>query len=177
MIPMRNGKMRSECGQSFCYYYTPILWLTKTSMFSKATEYALRATIFIAQKSGVDKKLGLHEIAKGINSPKSFTAKILQKLTAGNKIVSSSRGPHGGFFITEKAKKLPVRSIIKAMGEDEVLEKCVLGLNQCSDAKPCPMHSRYKNIKKELVAMFETKTIQNLADEITNGEDIITNLK
>jgi Rrf2 family protein len=135
-------------------------------MFSKATEYALRATIYIAQKSSEKKKLGIAEIAKGINSPKSFTAKILQLLTAGNKIVSSVRGPNGGFYITEKAKKLPIRVILETMEEDGVLDKCVLGLKQCSELKPCPMHSQYKTIKLQLKELFEAKTIQNLADEL-----------
>lgn len=135
-------------------------------MFSKATEYALRATIYIAQKSSEKKKIGIAEIAKGINSPKSFTAKILQLLTAGNKIVSSVRGPNGGFYITEKAKKLPIRVILETMEEDGVLDKCVLGLKQCSELKPCPMHSQYKTIKLQLKELFEAKTIQNLADEL-----------
>ena len=81
-------------------------------MFSKATEYALRATIHIAKNSSEEKKLGIEEIAKSIDSPKSFTAKILQLLAKDNKIISSVRGPNGGFFITEKAKKLPVRAIL-----------------------------------------------------------------
>src|SRR5262245_62323822 len=118
-------------------------------MFSKATEYALRATIYIARKSSEDKKLGLPEIAKGIDSPQSFTAKILQLLTRDNKVVSSVRGPNGGFFISEKGRKLPVRSILEATGEDEILEKCVLGLKRCSETKPCPMHSKYKVIKRK----------------------------
>ena len=102
-------------------------------MFSKTTEYALRATIYIAKKSTEEKKLGIEEISRAIDSPKSFTAKILQALTKDNKVVSSVRGPNGGFFITEKTKKLPVRSILQAMGEDEVLGKCVLGLKMCSE--------------------------------------------
>jgi len=63
-------------------------------MFSKATEYALRATIYIAQKGTEEKMLGLAEISKAIDSPQSFTAKILQKLSRGNKIISSARGPN-----------------------------------------------------------------------------------
>lgn len=141
-------------------------------MFSKATEYALRATIYIAQRSGDKNKPGLAEIAKAIDSPRSFTAKILQLLTKDNKIISSVRGPNGGFFLTEKAKKLPVRSILHAMGEDEILEKCVLGLKQCSEKKPCPMHSQYKHIKQKLIILFETKTIQNLAEEIAKGASL-----
>ena len=138
-------------------------------MFSKATEYALRATIFLAQKSSEDNKLGIDEISKAIDSPKSFTAKILQLLTRDNKVVSSVRGPNGGFFLSEKAKKLPARSVLEAMGEDEILEKCVMGLKLCSENEPCPMHAQYKIIKKQLISLFTTKTIQQLAAEIKEG--------
>lgn len=146
-------------------------------MFSKATEYALRATIYIAQKSSEESKLGIDEIAKAIDSPKSFTAKILQQLTRNNKVISSIRGPHGGFFITEKAKKQPVRAVLQAMGESELLERCVLGLNKCSELKPCPMHNQYKHIKQQLISLFDTKTIQQLADDINNGDVFINNKK
>jgi Rrf2 family protein len=139
-------------------------------MFSKATEYALRAVIYIARKSSEDNKLTLAEIAEGINSPRSFTAKTLQILTTGNGIVSSTTGPRGGFFMSEKARRLPVRVILEAMEEDQVLEKCVLGLNQCSDASPCPMHAEYKSIKSQLKLMFGATTIQDLADQLERGE-------
>lgn len=144
-------------------------------MFSKSTEYALRATIFIAQKSSAEIKLGIKIISEATDSPPSFTAKILQALTRDNKIVSSARGPNGGFYMTDKAKKLPVRAILDVMGEDEVLERCILGLNQCSEIQPCPMHSQYKLIKKQLILLFETKTIQQLASEIKDGEVFINN--
>ena len=144
-------------------------------MFSKATEYALRATIYIAKKSTDDKKISIAEIAAAIDSPQSFTAKILQMLTKDNIVISSVRGPNGGFYLTEKAKKLPVRSILQAMGEDEVLEKCVLGLKRCSEVTPCPMHFQYKTIKQQLIKLFTSKTIQELADEIKEGEVYINN--
>lgn len=139
-------------------------------MFSKATEYALRATIFIAQKGVNEKKIGIEEISKAIGSPPSFTAKILQILRKNNKVLHSVTGPNGGFFITEKARKQPVRSVIEAMNEGEILEKCVLGLVKCSEAKPCPMHSQYKLIKAQLIELFESKTIQDLADDIKAGD-------
>lgn len=145
-------------------------------MFSKSTEYALRATIYIAQKSSEENKLGIEEISNAIDSPQSFTAKILQLLTR-NKIVSSVRGPNGGFYISEKAKKLPARSILQAMGEAEVLEKCVLGLKKCSEIQPCPMHSQYKSIRQQLIQLFVTKTIQQLAADIKDGVVFINNKK
>jgi len=90
-------------------------------------------------------------------------------------VVSSVRGPNGGFFLAEKAKRLPVRSILKAMGEDKILEKCVLGLKQCSETNPCPMHSQYKSIKKHLIELFEKKTIQHLVEEMDIGNTFINN--
>lgn len=144
-------------------------------MFSKSTEYALRAVIYIAREGTKDNKLGIAEIADSIDSPRSFTAKILQLLTADNKIISSVRGPHGGFYISEKAKKLPVRSILKAMGDDEMLGQCVLGLKKCSDVKPCPMHMKYKVIKEQLINLFENKTIGELAGEMADGNSFINN--
>ena len=146
-------------------------------MFSKPTEYALRATIYLAQKSTEEQKLGIKEISKAIDSPQPFTAKILQSLTRNNKIVHSVRGPNGGFYFNEKAKKLPVRSILEIMGEEDVLEKCILGLKKCSETNPCPMHSQYKSIKHQLIKLFETKTIKQLADEMAGGNTFINNKK
>ena len=144
-------------------------------MFSKATEYAIRATIFLAQKSSEENKLGIEEISKAIDSPKSFTAKILQSLTKDNKVVSSVRGPHGGFYISGKAMKLPARAVLLAMGEDEILEKCVMGLKRCSEKQPCPMHAQYKVIKAQLIELFTAKTIGQLAAEIKDGVVFIKN--
>lgn len=144
-------------------------------MFSKATEYALRATIYISQKGTEKKMLGLAEIAKAIDSPQSFTAKILQKLSRDNKIISSARGPNGGFYITEEMKKNPIRSVLTAMKEDEILEKCIIGLAQCSEKEPCPMHAKYKFIKAQTIQMFESMTIQSLADEMKKGNMFISN--
>jgi Rrf2 family protein len=146
-------------------------------MFSKATEYALRATIYIAQKSSEENKLGIEEIAKAIDSPKSFTAKIMQSLTKDNQVVRSVRGPNGGFYQTDKERKLSLRTVLKVMGEDEMLDKCVLGLKKCSEVNPCPMHFQYKPIKKEMRTMFVEKTIQQLADEMNDGGLFIKNKK
>ncbi len=144
-------------------------------MFSKATEYALRATIYISQKSTEEKMLGLAEIAKAIGSPQSFTAKILQKLSRGNKIISSARGPNGGFYITNEMKKMPIHVVLNAMKENETLEKCIMGLAQCSEKEPCPMHEKYKFIKLQMIKMFDDMTIQSLADKMETGNIFISN--
>ncbi|HET7115568.1 MAG TPA: Rrf2 family transcriptional regulator [Hanamia sp.] len=146
-------------------------------MFSKTTEYALRATIYIAQKGTVDNKLGIDEIAKAIDSPKSFTAKILQMLTKDNKVISSAKGPHGGFYITRHSKKLPALAILEAVDDERILKRCILGLQKCSEKNPCPMHDDFKAIREHLNKLFEKKTIGDLADKMNKSNIFINNSK
>lgn len=134
-------------------------------MFSKATEYALRATIYIAKNGTEDHKLGIDEISEEIGSPRSFTAKILQKLSKDNRIISSIRGPKGGFYITQRCKLLPIAAVLEIMEEQGVFKQCVLGLKRCSAEKPCPLHHQYQPIKHELINMFERNTIQHLVND------------
>ena len=111
-------------------------------MFSKTAEYALRATIYIAQKSSETKKLSIDDVAKSVDAPQSFTAKILQLLTKDNRVISSVRGPNGGFYITPAARQLSIRAVLEAVEEDQVLTKCVLGLKESAEVQPCPKHAQ-----------------------------------
>lgn len=132
-------------------------------MFSKACEYALRATIFLAQKSSEDEKRSVDDIASGIDAPRSFTAKILQQLNREG-VILSSKGPGGGFYLTDKTKTQPVWRVLQAFSEDQRLTGCVMGLHKCNDKKPCPMHHEFKAIREPLVEMFKQKCIADLAE-------------
>ncbi len=144
-------------------------------MFSKATEYALRATIYIAQKSSISNKLSLADIANAIDSPPSFTAKILQLLTKNNCVINSVRGPNGGFYITDKAKQLQLRKVLEALNENDLFDKCILGLKKCSETKPCPLHFQYKPLKQELIHLFQNNTIQDLSEKADTESLFINN--
>lgn len=146
-------------------------------MFSKAAEYAMRATFYIAQKGSKENKLPITEIAKAIGSPQPFTAKILQMLARDNRIISSIRGPGGGFYISDKARKLPVTAILEAMKEKSTLTKCVMGLPQCSSEKPCPLHACYLKIKLELNAIFDSTTIDEVAKNLDNPNIYLKQVK
>ena len=146
-------------------------------MFSKTAEYALRATFFIAQKGSKEVKLSIGEIAKGIGSPQPFTSKILQTLTKNSRIISSVRGPKGGFYLSEKAKKLPISAILEAMDEKKVLLRCVLGLPECSSEKPCPLHKQFLTIKTQLNEMFDTTSIDMVAKDLDKQKLFLSDQK
>ena len=145
-------------------------------MFSKACEYAIRAALYIAAKSIEGSKLGIQEIAKEIDSPAHFTAKILQTLSREG-IISSVKGPNGGFYLDPKSKPIPLNAVVKAIDGDDILSSCSMGLKQCSDKFPCPIHHEIKAYKNRLREVMKEKTLQQLSVELAAGKTYLRNYK
>jgi len=138
-------------------------------MFSKACEYGIKATIYIAVKSQQNLKVKLNDISKEIDSPVAFTAKILQKLTK-SKILISTKGSTGGFEINNnKLAKIMLCQIVVAIDGDSVYKGCGLGFNNCNENKPCPVHYKYKQIRNDLKQMLETTSLLDLSKDINCG--------
>ena len=142
-------------------------------MFSKTCEYGIRATIFIASESYQNKRVGLKDIAKKIDSPEAFTAKILQILSK-EKIINSVKGVGGGFEIPrETMSEIKLAQIVDALEGDRVFTGCGLGLSNCSDDHPCPMHEKFKSIRNELAFMLENTNLEELAIGIKPGDTFL----
>lgn len=63
----------------------------------KQVEYAIRALVFLARE---DRRIFVRDIAQKISAPPFLLAKILQTL-ARHGIVSTMKGPTGGFLLTD----------------------------------------------------------------------------
>lgn len=142
-------------------------------MFSKACEYAIKATLYVAEFSADQKNIGLKEIAQSTDSPEAFTAKILQQLTRGN-ILESIKGPNGGFFIEpNKMKKLKLLDIVKVIDGDEIYNGCGLGLKKCNAKKPCPLHHQFIKVRTELKDMLSSTNVAELSENLLAGESYL----
>ena len=138
-------------------------------MFSKACEYGIRASIYIAGQSHKDKRTSLKDIAKQIGSPEAFTAKILQQLSRNN-IISSVKGPNGGFEIEKKQiSKVKLSHIVLAIDGDSIYKGCGLGLKECSEKVPCPVHYQFKQIRQSIIHMLETTNLSELSMGLKDG--------
>lgn len=137
-------------------------------MFSKTCEYAIRAMMFIAQKSADGIKIGIKDISKGIDSPEHFIAKILQDLSRKG-LVQSTKGPNGGFFLDESSKKNTLADIVKAVDGDKLFTGCGLGLKNCSEKKPCPLHDQFKIIRQKMHDMLQSATVAEFNKELMEG--------
>ena len=144
-------------------------------MISKACKYGIRATVFVASKAGQGVKLNVKEIAKEIDAPEAFTAKVLQTLNK-HRIITSLKGPYGGFYIEEFQLEQPVIHVVNAIDGLAIFRVCGLGLKQCSETHPCPMHDRFKFARETVRDVFQQTTIRQLADKLNVGSSYIKNL-
>src|SRR5574343_296596 len=115
-------------------------------MFSKACEYAIRASIFIATKSLDGERASI------------------------NDIIDSVKGPTGGFIIDkEKLDQIKLHQIVFAIDGDRVYSGCGLGMKACSEKHPCPVHNQFKIVRNGLCEMLETTDIKQLWFGLKNG--------
>jgi len=134
-------------------------------MFSKTCEYALRALIYIAQQSKNGGRVGIKDIAKSISSPEHFIAKILQDLSRKG-FVQSAKGPNGGFYMDQQNLNISIADIVREIDGDKLFSGCGLGLEQCSETHPCPLHDQFKSIRTNLRIMLESSKIQAFVDNL-----------
>ncbi|MCK5029339.1 MAG: Rrf2 family transcriptional regulator [Bacteroidales bacterium] len=137
-------------------------------MLSNTCKYAIRAVIYLALH-GTEKKIGIKEISKELEIPTPFLGKILQQL-AKNKMLLSTKGPNGGFLLAKPAKEITLLNIIEIIDGLDLFNECLIGMSTCSANAhknvQCPTHHKYLPISIKLYELFNTETIQMLADEI-----------
>lgn len=143
------------------------------SIFSKACEYGIKATLHIATQSRAGRRVSLNEIAEATDSPQAFTAKILQQLVR-NQIIDSMKGPGGGFEMNQaRQESIHLNHLVFAIDGDQVYKGCGLGLKECNEDKPCPVHDQFKIIRDELKEMLEKTSIATLVSQLENGQTFL----
>lgn len=139
------------------------------SIFSKTCEYAMRAVFYIARRSHEGQRTGIKEIAEQINSPEAFLAKILQKLSKED-LIQSAKGPNGGFYITADGLNRSIADIVSAIDGDHIFTGCAMGLDYCSEVRPCPLHNDFKKIRNNISLMLHNTTVGKFNMELLAGQ-------
>jgi len=139
---------------------------TKSKMFSKACEYALKIMIYLRSVEDRGKLAGLKDIAGAIDSPSAYTAKILQQLVRA-KLLESLRGPSGGFKVVERPVTL--LEVVIAIDGEGLVNQCVLGLKECGGSHPCPAHDKFAAIRDHLNGVLSTTYLSDMSGGIISG--------
>ena len=138
-------------------------------MLSATCKYGIRAVIFIASRPDPKINTGLKQISEELRIPRPYLAKILQTLSR-KKILHSSKGPHGGFYLLVPAAKLTLMDIIEAIDGGDFFDSCYVTGEKCSFDQPdkgvCILHDDLRKEKDNLAKFFSSKTIGDLVTQV-----------
>lgn len=128
-------------------------------MISATATYALRAVVFLAkQESGYTSRV---TIAEATRVPVEYLLKVLNGLESAG-IVSSRRGPGGGYRLNQPAAKLTVLDVVTSVEIIPRIKECPLGIT--SHRKLCPLHQLLDNASALVEESFRKTSIADLLD-------------
>lgn len=134
-------------------------------MFSQTVEYALRAIVYMADKS--PDACTTDEIAVATKVPKPYLSKVLQNL-GRNQIVRSQRGIGGGVTLVKTPAELTILDVVNAVEPIERISTCPLGLKS-HGRNLCPLHRRMDDALASVEAAFAGTTLAEVLAEPTGS--------
>jgi len=142
-------------------------------VFSKSFGYALRGILYVAMVSESKARVRLDEIAEQLTVPRHFLGKVMKNLVKEG-VLSSLKGPYGGFCINDRTVETTLFKLVETTGEVEQLSTCVLRLRKCNAQYPCPMHRQVESLRKQWQRLISSTTIGDLLKK--NQPDFIQSI-
>ncbi len=128
-------------------------------LITKETDYAVRTIVYLAKDP--DQVASATQIAKAMHIPRSFLAKIMQRLVRHD-IMTSSRGAAGGFRLTRKASEISLLEIMMIFQGTTGINVCAVDKKRCKLSSTCSVHPIWVDIRKEVEARLKRETIAKI---------------
>ena len=140
-------------------------------IYSRPCEYALRALTYITVNKDSE-LIRAQDIAEAEGLPAPFLAKLLQQL-ARSGILVSVKGPKGGFGLARPPKEISLLEVVTAIDGEDGFMRCAIGLAECTDTTPCPLHDTWKPLRDQILDYMAGRSLANLAEAITRKKELI----
>jgi Rrf2 family protein len=124
------------------------------------SDYAIRCLLFLVEHRG--RLATKTEIAKSVDAPDLFVAKILQRLVKGNVLVSV-RGIHGGFSLAREPSAISLLDVIGASQASLAFRPCVLNPKACPLQAVCPSRPVWVKIYENTIRELRQTTFDKLS--------------
>jgi len=145
-------------------------------MLSNTCKYAVRALIYLGKFSEDGEKIGIKKIAGDLEIPTPFLGKILQNLVK-QKILTSTKGPNGGFGLGKPADEITLFDIVKTIDGEDFFHNCLISHESCASrheaGKPCAVHNRFSEVRAELMEFYSKTSIAKIIDDMKGHEELI----
>ncbi len=128
---------------------------------SRKIDYALRAMIYLASIPG-DRVVPFRDIARSMDTPEDFLAKILKTL-ADKGLVQSTRGARGGYQLAKPSREISFLDVIEAVEGPVTINLCLDGKDSCKLSPSCTMYGVWKLGQERMLEVYRAATLDTLA--------------
>lgn len=127
---------------------------------SQTTGYAILA---LACMEGPDGDcVQVREISGRTGIKKPYLSKLVHALGVAG-LVESRRGHKGGVRLSREARRISILEIVEAVDGPHVFDRCLMGMEGCSDIRACPAHSYWKPMRTRIRARLASTTLESVA--------------
>lgn len=120
---------------------------------------AIHAMVFLASESG--RIVPSREIATKLRSSEAHLSKVLQRLAKAG-LVSSTRGPKGGFVLKRSAREISLLEVYEAIEGRLEVTKCLLGQPICHGRR-CIFGDLLRHVDQQTRKYFSRNMLSDLA--------------
>jgi Rrf2 family protein len=128
---------------------------------TRETDYAIRCVLHLSKDP--DRVIMVDSIARDKKIPKSFLAKILQKLTKAG-IVKSFRGVNGGYKLDKHPSEVSLLNIIESIEGPVVMNECAMNKIICDMSDSCTVHPVWVKIRKVVEGALSNYNLETLSE-------------
>ncbi len=128
--------------------------------------YAVMAMADIA-KCGQDKAIPMAQIAERQHISLPYLEQLFSKLRRA-KLVSSMRGPGGGYVLSRSPADIYVGEIMQAVGEPVKMTRCnreKTGSGGCIDGSDCITHTLWNALSDHIYSFLGSISLQDVIDK------------
>jgi len=129
-------------------------------VITRATEYAVRTVIFLAQQPKNDIVLK-KDICRTQEVTPAFLTKILQPLIKAG-IVNSQRGVGGGFLLAKDPNEITMLDILQAEEGQLKLNHCLVDADFCHRDAYCSAHEVWHDAQHEMAEVLKRYSVADL---------------
>ena len=129
-------------------------------VITRATEYAIRTIIYLAQQPKNEIVLK-KDICRTQDVTPAFLTKILQPLIKAG-IVSSQRGVGGGFLLSVDPAEITLLDILQAEEGELKLNHCLVDDDFCQRDDFCSAHEVWHEAQEEMVQVLKKYNVEEL---------------
>jgi Rrf2 family protein len=128
---------------------------------SRKIEYGLRAMVFLASVPDGE-VVPFREIARRMDVPEDFIAKILKTLVARH-MLKSTRGAKGGYRLAKPAAQISFLDVIEAVEGPVSVNVCQDRHDACRLSRACTMYHVWKEGQERMLEVYRSATLDKLA--------------